>query len=510
MLRALTVSRTLLRQALHGAPATHLPLAHQHAFATEASNPVRFCIVGCGPAGFYTAEKDRLPTPFGLVRSGVAPDHQHTKNVQNQFTAVGKDPRVRFFGGVELGKDVSLDQLRGLYSSVVLAYGAESDRKLGVPGEAGTKNVFSAREFVWWYNGHPNATSLPIDLSNVESVVVCGVGNVALDCARVLLQPIDRLAATDVASHAVEALKSANGGAGIKHVHLLGRRSLAQAACTPKELKELTTEFDLSVCAAPDQLAVSEGEQKEIKKVRMKRRVVDIISQAAAKSISEDVEGRKLHFQFNRNPVEVVTDSSTKAVVGVRVEKSMTQVDSSGKAVAVGTGEFETIPAQLVLVSIGYKSIPVEGLPSFDANRGVVPNVGGRVLLNSPKEGPRPESPAFAPGLYVVGWLKRGPSGIIGTNLIDAEETVDCLIADYESQQESLGGGEAVPRGAVSSVSGREGLMSILREESVAWVSFQQWQSLDAHELEAGRKAGKVREKVVELGAMQQICHGSR
>ncbi|KAF5827676.1 hypothetical protein DUNSADRAFT_255 [Dunaliella salina] len=292
------------------------------ALPSSSDQHLKFCIVGSGPAGFYTLDRllkafgnhihvdvlDRLPTPFGLVRSGVSPDHQDTKNVINQFTAVARDPRASFFGNVALGRDVSLLELRSLYHGVVLAYGAESDKKLGVPGEGG-RNVFSAREFVWWYNGHPDGKHLPVDLRGVSSVAVCGIGNVALDCARVLLHPHDELAATDIAAHAMEHIREHGGG--IKDVHLLARRGPVQAACTPKELKELVGLPDLTVHAPPAQMEVSAADQAEMKKTRMRRRVYDLIKQAADAGAPSDPSSqglggkqRHLHFQFYRSPKE--------------------------------------------------------------------------------------------------------------------------------------------------------------------------------------------------------------
>ncbi|KAL6753641.1 hypothetical protein V8C86DRAFT_2723128 [Haematococcus lacustris] len=556
----------------------------RRAHSTSLPPPLHFCVVGSGPAGFYTVDRllkrlgaavrvdllDRLPTPFGLVRSGVAPDHQPTKNVTTQFSGVAADPRVQFFGNVTLGKDVSLQELRRLYTGVVLAYGAESDRQLGIPGEHG-QGVLSAREFVWWYNGHPDAQHLQLDLAAVRSVAVCGIGNVALDCARILLQPPARLQPTDIADHALAALDPGSHppqpspdptqlqqqqnlqqqqrqqqqqqqspsaaltevqqhgvglGGGlccVQHVHLVARRGPVQAACTPKELKELVAELGFIVHASAQQLTVSEADCAVLKASRSKRRVVDIIKQAVAQAelttttkagsplqspellsaaaavpsssssqatwteapsaSSNDTQqgaghgsaSRHLHFQFYRQPTEVLLDDAG-SVRGLRVEVTHLITPPGASApVAVGTGVYEDIDAQLLLVSIGYKSLPVAGAP-FDAKSGTIPHRGGRVLqaVGGPlkaaaageEQGPQngisrggaadagkregvtlgvseelrgkgwEGAQGVVPGLYVVGWLKRGPTGIIGTNALDAEDTVASILEDIAAAQQ--------------------------------------------------------------------------
>lgn len=445
------------------------------------------CVVGSGPAGFYTVDKilkqfgdgvnvdlvERLPSPFGLVRTGVAPDHGDTKNVINQFTRIAQDPRVNFFGNVCVGKDVSVEELRGIYSLVVLAYGAESDRKLNIPGED-SKGVYAAREFVWWYNGHPDQQHLPIDLSKVESVAVCGIGNVALDCARVLLRPVEQLASTDIAQHALQQLRQSK----VRTVQLCARRGPVQAACTAKELKELVTMPSIAVHAAADQLAVSEADKTEMKAVRLKRRVFELISNAAA--TPKPAADRQLNFQFYRNPAAILADENEQ-VRAIRVEKTQLVPDPQRGTVAVGTGEFEEYPVQLVLKSIGYKSLPLDGVP-FDSKQGIVPNAAGRVLT-----GVGVSQPDVIPALYVCGWLKRGPTGIIGTNLTDAEETVHSIAMDAA--------------GFNTSAPGRAALQGLLRQRGVAVVDWQAWEKLDAVEVAAGQALGAARVKHVSATA---------
>ncbi|MEW5303998.1 MAG: hypothetical protein WDW36_006641 [Sanguina aurantia] len=578
--------------------------------STNALEALSFCVVGSGPAGFYTAEKlmkkfgsratvdllDRLPTPFGLVRSGVAPDHQDTKNVIRQFTASAQDARLTFYGNVEVGRDVSVAELRQRYHAVVLAYGAESDRRLGIPGED-AQGVMSAREFVWWYNAHPDAAQLKVDLSKVHSVAICGVGNVALDCSRVLLKGPAQLAPTDLAAHALQHLSSHSA---VREVHLVARRGPAQAAFTPKELKELLTQSDIQTCAGPRQMDTSPADKADMAAVRMKRRLLDIMSSAVTDSESKAAaanaaaptpppaishispssahasqqhpagagalgtrleaagaaasasppQKKKIHLQFYRSPVEVVSqpsaaDPKVRQVTGLRVEKTALV---GSPAVAQGTGEFEVIPAQMVLVSIGYRSLPLPGVP-FDARRGVVPNLAGRVTSEGGIDGV-PGVDSYQ-GLYVVGWLKRGPSGIIGTNLLDAEETVACIVHDEPTLAEALlqrmdaaqgsgsalgtmhavgGGGSSGDEGSSSS-SGRvvgsgsgaslpqsgcggdgspvSSLSDLLSERDVKFVGFSDWSRLDEYEVHTGKQLGKVRHKVADQKRMMEICLGS-
>ncbi|KAL4519574.1 hypothetical protein Ndes2526B_g01841 [Nannochloris sp. 'desiccata'] len=519
---------------------------------------LKICVVGSGPAGFYTVDKilkrfegaevdivESLPTPFGLVRSGVAPDHQDTKNVMNQFSEIARNPRVQFFGNVTVGGQggggdsadnnittatsktssrsaaaaaaaVSLDELRSLYNAVVLAYGAQSDRRLGIPGEDLKPGVYPAREFVQWYNGHPSAASLQLpDFSSVTSVAICGLGNVALDIARVLLQPIERLAMSDAAEHAVAALRKS----AVRDVHLLGRRGPAQAAFTPKELRELLSMEGIQVKIHPKEcLDLSPACAAEVKGNRIKRRVVEVLEKAVG--VGSDKAGdRTLHLHFLRSPIEIL--HSEGSVSGVRLEHTALQVQesastSSGAGApppqkAGGTGLHSDLHAQLVLESIGYKSCPMEGAP-FNSKVGIIPNQLGQVMEEHQssnrqgRDGTRgnTETP-FAekshvpvPGLFVCGWLKRGPSGIIGTNLVDAEQTVDTMVRSQGSfpkvGQRHGGGG------------GRQGLQALLKNRKIEVVDFKGWEKIDAEEVRRGSAVGKPREKIVSVEEMLEIA----
>lgn len=429
--------------------------------------------------------QEALPTPFGLVRSGVAPDHQDTKNVINQFTALAQDPRVTFFGNVRVGTSgsVSLPELRSYYNAVVLAYGAESDRRLGLAGESTTSGIYSAREFVWWYNGHPSGTSLPIDLKSVESVAVCGLGNVALDCARILLRPWEHISTTDAARHAVNALRESN----VKEVHLIGRRGPAQAAFTPKELRELLNLPGLNVKILPDGcLNLSPTCQEEIRSNRVKRRIVEVMQKSIGRpNLGDESGNRSLNIHFYRSPYELISDDAGR-LSGLRLEKTVL----SGNR-AVSTGEFETLPIQMLLTSIGYRSLPIEGAP-FDAKAGIIPNVHGQVMTD--KDG----QATVEPGLFVCGWIKRGPTGIIGTNLTDAEDTVEMMVNQKGTFPSIL-----------ASKPGGEGLASLLQERGCSPLSFADWEKIDAVEKERGELVGKPREKFTSISEMLSVVRSS-
>ncbi|KAI3857210.1 hypothetical protein MKW98_010624 [Papaver atlanticum] len=467
-------------------------------FSSLSSHPLRVCIVGSGPAGFYTAERllkahqkaevdiiDRLPTPFGLVRSGVAPDHQETKVVINQFSRVGLNERCSFFGNVNLGSSVSLSELREMYNVVVLAYGAESDRDLGVPGE-GLAGIHSAREFVWWYNGHPDFSQLRPNLKSAETAVVLGQGNVALDVARILLRPTAELATTDIANHALASLQESS----IRKVYLVGRRGPAQAACTAKELRELLGIKDLYVNIQEGDLIKSPADEEELKNSRIQRRVHELLSKAAISQPHPVPGQRELHFLFFRRPDEFLSsDAGNDQVAGVNFEKTVLKENGeSGKQSAVGTGQFEEVECGMVLKSIGYKSVPVDGLP-FDQRKGIVPNFRGRVLSNAS---------VLDKGLYVVGWLKRGPTGIIGTNLYCAIETVESIYKDLE---------QGVLTTPTTPKPGREGLLQLLDSKNVKFVPFSGWEKIDMKEKHEGSQKGKPREKITTWNELLEVAH---
>ncbi|XP_023735975.1 NADPH:adrenodoxin oxidoreductase, mitochondrial [Lactuca sativa] len=463
-------------------------------FTSATSQSLRVCVVGSGPAGFYTAEKmlkahegaevdiiDRLPTPFGLVRSGVAPDHPETKIVINQFSRVAHNERCSFFGNVSLGSSISLSELRQIYHVVVLAYGAESDRVLGIKGEE-LKGVHSAREFVWWYNGHPDFSNMTLDLKNTDTAIVLGQGNVALDVARILLRSPTELATTDIASHALDALRESS----IRKVYLVGRRGPVQAACTAKELREILAIKDLNINIKEADLVKTSADEEEMKNNRIRKRVFELLSKAS--STSGQTSGqRELDFTFFRKPDKFLeSDHRNGYVGGVHFEKTTLKGNGdSGYQIATGTGEYEDIKCGLVLKSIGYKSIPVDGLP-FDHSKGVVPNIKGRVISSY-------DASEAEDGLYVCGWLKRGPTGIIATNLYDAEETVASIYEDVSKIE------------LTSRKPGREGLLELLESKKIKFFTFDDWKKIDFEEKRVGSLKGKPREKLTTWKDLLQV-----
>ena len=418
---------------------------------------MRFAVIGAGPAGFYACEKllaagfevdllDALPTPFGLVRSGVAPDHPNIKAVTRVYEKTAAKPGFRFFGGVALGEHVTRAELLERYHGVVYATGTDLDRRLGIPGED-LPGSYPATRFVAWYNGHPDACDEAFDLS-AERAVVIGNGNVAIDVARMLLLDPDELALTDTADHAIGPMSEAK----VSEVVLLGRRGPEHAAFTNPELRELGEMTGVDVQVDPAELeGVEEPEEPT------KRRNVEILRSYAERG--PGTNGRRITLKFRRSPVEILGDDH---VTGLRVVRNRIE---GGRAVP--TGEEEVIGCGLVFRSIGYTGKPVDDVP-FDSARGLIRNDGGRVC---DEEG-EPHR-----GEYVVGWIKRGPSGVIGTNKKDAADTVAKIVEDAEA-----------------------GLLDGPKAEADGWpdaVTWEGWQAIDEHERAAGEPHGRPRAKLV-------------
>ena len=443
----------------------------------------RVAVIGAGPSGFYSAEQlldagfdvdlfDALATPFGLVRAGVAPDHPKIKSVIRVYEKTATKDGFRFFGGVELGRDISRDELLERYHAVVYAFGAATDNQLRVPGEE-LAGSHPATEFVAWYNGHPDHADRTFDLS-VDRAVVIGNGNVALDVARMLVLGPDELGCTDTADHALDALHAS----GVREVVVLGRRGPAQAAFTTPELRELADIDRLDVVIDPAELELDPHSAAWLaaEAGNTVRRNVDVLRKYAEKPVAG--RSHRMVFEFLRSPVEILGDEHG-AVRGVRVVRNRIEVDADGRARAVPTGAEEIIECGLVLRSIGYRGRPVDEVP-FDERRGLIPNERGRVL------GP---DGVVLPGEYAVGWIKRGPTGIIGTNRKDATETVAQILADAES-----------------------GVLNKPRLDA-DWPAFPGlvdwtgWQAIDRHETAAGRPLGRPRVKLVDH---QKLLDASR
>jgi len=449
-------------------------------------SPLRVAVIGAGPSGFYATDAllkqredvsidliDRLPTPYGLVRYGVAPDHQKIKSVTKLYERTCADPRVRFLGNVAFGRDLTHQDVRRHYHAVIYAVGAPSDRSLGIPGEDKAA-CLSATEFVAWYNGHPDYVGLEVPLDG-ESVAVVGMGNVAVDVARVLAKSVDELAKTDMADYAVDHLRTSR----VKDVYMLGRRGPAEAKFTTKELRELGELANADIVVLPEELEVSEASMKGIGGDATKLKNLEVLREMASKPM--EGKPRRLHIRFCVSPVEVLGD---ERIAAVKLERNRLEPTETGYMRSVGTGRYETLHAQLLLRSVGYQGTALPGVP-FDGRKNVIPNDRGRVL----------QSAGGAPveGEYVAGWIKRGPSGVIGTNKADAMETVETLLGDDLPQ---IGATEASPA-AVD---------RLLHQRGVRPFSFEQWLALDKYEQEKGKAAGRPRVKVTAAEEMLRVA----
>lgn len=454
----------------------------------------RVAIIGAGPSGFYAAGAlfdnfkeidrtiivdmfDHLPTPYGLVRYGVAPDHQKIKAVVKLFERIAEHPNFRFFGNISFGTDINHDELRNHYDAIIYAVGAQSDRSLSIPGED-LSGSLSATEFVAWYNGHPNYVNLNPDLSSRAAVVV-GVGNVAMDVARILAKSPEELAETDITDYALAALAQSN----IKDIYILSRRGPVQAKFTPAEVKEFGELDGVDVIVEPNDLILDPASRLALDKNRTAQKNLEHLTAFAERKASNE---QRVHFKFLYSPVEILagdTQDSNHKVAKVRIEKNRLEEDESGYIAPIGTGEYETLSAGLVLRSVGYRGVPLPDVP-FDQRRGIIPNENGRVL--------DPETGQAVPGEYVVGWAKRGPTGIIGTNKPDSVESVKALLAD-------------LPNLSPATQPDPAAVEQLLRKRNAAFVTFDDWSRLDALEVEAGRKENKPRVKFTAVDQMINV-----
>jgi ferredoxin/flavodoxin---NADP+ reductase len=438
--------------------------------------PLRVAVVGSGPAGFYAANAlltaeppaevdmiERLPTPWGLVRLGVAPDHPKLKEVSRAFERTAQRPGFRFLGNVELGRDVTHEELTELYDAVVYAVGAQTDRRLAIPGED-LPGSWSAMVFVAWYNGHPDFQDVSIEL-DAERAVVVGAGNVALDVARMLALTREELAPTDTTDAAIEAISESP----LREILVLGRRGPAQAAFTTPELKEMGELAGADIVVDPADLVLDAASEAALESNTNARWNVELLRAFAAREPMG--KPRRVVLRFCASPVEIRGDERVEAVEVVRNELV---ADASGRVSAVPTDECETIPCGLVFRSVGYHGTALPGVP-FDERGGTVPNRDGRVV---------DEAGEPLPGVYCAGWIKRGPTGVIGTNKKDATETVQQLLADAQAGR--LPRSEA-PAGAI---------VDLLAERRAEPVLYAGWEAIDAVEKERGAPHGRPRIKL--------------
>ena len=442
-----------------------------------SKNPLRVAVVGSGPAGFYAAAAllaadppaevdllERLPTPWGLVRLGVAPDHPNIKAVSRAFERTATRPGFRFFGNVEVGRDVTHEEMTGLYDAVLYSVGAQADRRLGIPGEE-LPGSWAATEFVAWYNGHPDYQHLRFDLS-AERAVVIGNGNVALDVARMLALTPNELAQTDTTDAAIDAINSA----GIREILVVGRRGPVQAAWTPVEVGELGELAGAEIVVDPVDLELDEASAAELAAAPPTvRRNLDHLREYAARPPGE--KHRAIRLRFLSSPVAIHGAERVEAIELARNELV------GGRAIQ--GDERELVPCGIVFRSVGYRGVALPGLP-FDDGSGTIPNEGGRV----------------EPGVYVAGWIKRGPSGVIGTNKKDAAETVQLLLADAAAGRLSR--------------SGDGSLEQLLEGRGVEAVLYAGWEAIDRAERTAGEPSGRPRIKLCSWDELRAAARASQ
>ncbi|WP_156689008.1 FAD-dependent oxidoreductase [Mycobacterium sp. Marseille-P9652] len=452
--------------------------------------PYHVAIVGSGPSGFFAAASllkaadgtddfdvvvdvlEMLPTPWGLVRSGVAPDHPKIKSISKQFEKIAEDPRFRFFGNVVVGEHVQVGELAERYDAVVYAIGAQSDKSLQIPGED-LPGSMAAVEFVGWYNAHPHFQEASPDLSGARAAVV-GNGNVALDVARILVTDPEELARTDIADHALDSLRPC----GVEEVVVIGRRGPLQTAFTTLELRELADLEGVDVIVDPAQLeGITDEDAAAVGKTTKQN--LKVLRDYAAKAPREG--HRRIVFRFLTSPIEIKGDGKVEQIVLGRNELV---TDESGRVAAKDTGERDVLPVQLVVRSVGYRGLPTPGLP-FDERSATIPNTDGKV------EGSRNE--------YVVGWIKRGPTGVIGTNKKDSQDTVDTLLADLARAGDGLA--DFPPDHA-------DQLAAWLASRQPKLVTSEHWEIIDRHERAAGEPHGRPRVKLPNLAELLRISHG--
>ena len=449
-------------------------------------NPLRVAIVGAGPSGFYASEAlirsdlhveidliERLAAPYGLVRSGVAPDHPKLKQAIKVYDKIASEnPQLNYIGNVTVGKDITVDELRESHHAVIFTCGAETDRRLGIPGED-LLGSYTATEFVAWYNGHPDYRDRKFDLSH-ETAVIIGQGNVAADVSRILSKTVDELKETDISQHALDTLADSK----IKNVYVIGRRGPAQAKFTSKELKEFGELSESDPIVDPSELTLNAASEAELaeKTNAGSKKIYDLFVNYSQREPSS--KARKCYFQFLRSPVELQGDSQLERVI---LEHNQLSGDAF-KQSARGTGDLYELETGILFRSIGYRGVEMPGVP-FHESWGVFPNEDGRITDND----------VVVPQMYTAGWIKRGPSGIIGTNRACAVGTVNALLEDVTKLDPT------------EAKAGREKIYSLLDSRDVQYINYQQWKTIDQVEVERGEAKGKPREKITSIEEMLSL-----
>jgi ferredoxin--NADP+ reductase len=465
-----------------------------HSLGTSR-NPLRVAVIGSGPSAFYAAEAylkqtelavevdmfERLPTPHGLVRGGVAPDHQKIKSVTKVYDKIAADPRFRFYGNVEFGRDLRRADLVAHYHQIVYATGAQTDRRMGIPGED-LPGSHAATEFVGWYNAHPDYRDLHFDLTQTHAAVI-GNGNVAMDVARILARSEAELAATDIADYALEALRSSR----VTDIYVFGRRGPAQAAFTNPEIKELGELADADVIVLPEEAALDPLSQEMLAREpdRTAANNVQILQAYAQRAPAG--KRRRIHMRFLWSPVELI---GTERVEAIRLVKNELQRADDGALRPRATDQTEIIPVGLVFRSIGYKGVALPDVP-FDSKAGIIPNQAGRVI--------DPTTGAPIIGDYVVGWIKRGPSGVIGTNKPDSVESVKMALED------AAAGRVHAPANAE-----RAAVEAMLIARGIEFIRYEDWLMLDRIEQERGKSLGRPRLKFSRVDDMLSAIRAAK
>ncbi len=474
----------------HSASEQDSPAATKQATPEQATRerPYRVAVIGAGPAGIYASDIlsksdipvsidlfDKLPTPYGLVRYGVAPDHPRIGSIIKALHAILKRGDIRFLGNVKIGEDVHMSEIHEFYDAVVVATGADQSVPLDIPG-ADLPEVYGAADFVSWYDGHPDVPrTWPL---NARNVAVIGVGNVALDISRILVRSVDDLRAhTDIPENVERGLR-ANP---VEHVHIFGRRGPAQVKFTPLELRELSEVAGVDIQVYPEDFQYDAGSQEALDSSKMTRQVVDLLTDWVFNDPEEMTSPRRIHIHLMQAPVEIL---GTDHVTGIRMERTQLRGDGT----VVGTGETVDYPVEAVYSAIGYASEPLDGLP-WDPIHRVIPNAEGRIVT---------ETGETIPGYYVTGWIKRGPVGLIGSTKSDARQTIRHLIADAQA---------GIAR-ATGDGSGGRGLLDLLTERGVKWTTWEGWELLEAFEENLGAQQGRARVKVVNRDTMTAISRG--
>ncbi len=443
--------------------------------------PLRVAIVGSGPSGFYALDAllrakltlkvdvfDRLPAPFGLVRYGVAPDHPKIKDVIRIYEKMAQDKKFSFFGNVNVGRDVCVSDLQKFYDCIIFACGAENERHLGIPNET-YFGSHTATEFVGWYNGHPEYQNRRFDFSHSTALIV-GMGNVAMDVARILCKTVDELQKTDITSHALEVLSLSR----VKEIHVIGRRGPVQAAFTPAVIREFADLADCDVVMDPKYLEINSSSQQELEDIEFPTRKKNFEILRKYSNLKNTGKAKNLIFHFLKSPIAVEGAGRLEKLV---LEQNQL-IGKAGHQSVRGLGNLEEIECGIMFRSVGYWGVPIKGLP-FDREEGIFPNQAGRLVDNG----------KVLLGMYAVGWIKRGATGIIGTNKPDSEETVNNLLADIKNLK-----GCEYPH--------QEQFEEFLKQKKIRFVNYQDWEKINAAEIKRGEFVGKPREKFTTISEM--------